>query len=76
MKKMRRFSLVGVDGNCYCILGYVIDAMEQVYKATNNSLFDETHRQEFFDKATKKDYWYLVAVSQDMIDTVNSALPK
>lgn len=73
---MKRFSLVGVDGNCYCIMGYVIRAMEQAYKATKNSMFDETHRQEYFDKATKKDYWYLVAVSQDMIDQVNSAIKK
>lgn len=65
MKKA--YTLVGIDGNAYNIMGYVRNAMHDA-KMTNDDI------DAYVKDATSSDYNHLVAVSCEMIDKVNEIL--
>lgn len=57
------YSLIGVDGNAYSIMGYTASAL----KATGHSdLIDKMHKE-----ATSCDYYNLISVCNDYIDIAN-----
>lgn len=58
------YSLVGVDGNAYAIMGYVARAMKECGKTA-----DEV--SEYTKQAKSSDYNHLVIVSEDMCDELN-----
>lgn len=58
------YSLVGVDGNAYAIMGYVVRAMKECGKTA-----DEV--SEYMKQAKSSDYNHLVIVSEDMCDELN-----
>ena len=61
---MSRYSLIGVDGNAFSIMAYVVQAM----KACKMSKSDiASYKKE----AMSGDYDNLIAVSNDMIDCCN-----
>lgn len=64
MKEDRKFSLVGVDGNAYSVMGYVVGAMKTCKKS-------EDEIKAYTTKAMGGDYYNLLAVSADMIDQLN-----
>lgn len=64
---MKAYTLVGINGNAYSIMGYVRDAMNDA-NMTNNDI------DAYVKDATSSDYNHLVAVSCEMIDKVNEIL--
>lgn len=61
------YSLVGVDGNAYALMGYTSSAMrhEGFPKADIDSMIAE---------ATSGDYYNLISVCNDWIEKVNAKL--
>ena len=64
---MKAYTLVGVDGNAYAIMGYVRTAMKRA-KMTKEDI--DTYTKD----ATSSDYYHLLVVSCEMIDKVNQIL--
>jgi hypothetical protein len=58
------YDLVGVDGNAYCVMGYVARAMRECKKPKTE--IDAYHKD-----ATSGDYNHLLAASIAMIDLLN-----
>lgn len=61
---MQKFSLIGIDGNAFNIIGYVCDAIRKC-KMTNEK------KSAYKKDAMSSDYNHLLAVSCDMIDECN-----
>lgn len=64
---MKAYTLVGINGNAYSIMGYVRVAMDDA-NMTNNDI------DAYVKDATSSDYDHLLAVSCEMIDRVNEIL--
>ena len=64
---MKAYTLVGVDGNAYAIMGYVRTAMKRA-KMTKEDI------DAYIKDATSSDYYHLLVVSCEMIDKVNEIL--
>lgn len=63
---MARYSLVGVDGNAFAIMGYTARAL----RSTNHSDLVKQMQNE----AMAGDYWNLIAVCDKYIDLANDGL--
>lgn len=63
---MSRFTLVGVDGNAYAVMGYTANCMNQA------GLEDKV--EEMYDKAKSGDYYNLLAVCSEYVEMANEAL--
>ena len=64
---MKAFTLVGVDGNAYAVMGYVQSAM---HTAKISKEDQDAYRKD----AMSSDYNHLLCVSIDMIEKVNEKL--
>ena len=64
---MKAYTLVGINGNAYSIMGYVRDAMHDA-NMTNDDI------DAYVKDATSSDYNHLLTVSCEMIDRVNEIL--
>ena len=64
---MKAYTLVGIDGNAFSIMGYVRTAMKKA-KMTKEDV------DEYTKNATSSDYNNLLVVSCEMIDKVNEIL--
>lgn len=64
---MKPYSLIGVDGNAYAVMGYVSRAMLR-------SGFTTKERDEYLADAQSDDYDHLLTVSVDMVEKVNVKL--
>lgn len=64
---MKAYTLAGVDGNAYAIMGYVRTAMKRA-KMTKEDI------DAYIKDATSSDYNHLLVVSCEMIDKVNEIL--
>lgn len=65
-RKSKRYTLVGVDGNAFCVMAYVKDALD-----------DTGHGElvkEYLDRAMSSDYNNLLAVSCKYIAIVNGGM--
>lgn len=60
----QKYSLIGVDGNAFCIMGYVAKAMKR-------NGYSKEEIDEYLSEAQSGDYSNLVAVSSDQIDKLN-----
>lgn len=60
----KKYSLVGVDGNAFFVMGYVKRAMEE-------SGFSREEQKEFITKATSGDYTNLLCVAVEKIEECN-----
>lgn len=65
MKKKEKYTLIGVDGNAFCIMGYVANAMKQEGKTIKEI-------NDYYDDAKSSDYNHLLSVSIAMIDELNT----
>lgn len=63
---MSRFTLVGVDGNAFSVMGYTANCMKQA------GLKDKI--EEMYDKAKSGDYYNLIAVCDEYVQMANEAL--
>jgi len=59
-----KYDLVGIDGNAFCIMGYVVKAMKECG-------FSKSERDAYYNDATSSDYDHLLCVSVGMIDKCN-----
>lgn len=64
---MKAYTLIGINGNAYSIIGYVRAAMDDA-NMTNDDI------DAYVEDATSSDYNHLVAVSYEMLDRVNKIL--
>lgn len=64
---MKAYTLVGVDGNAFSIMGYVRSAMKSA-KMTSQDI------DAYTKDAKSSDYNHLLVVSCEMIDKVNEVL--
>ena len=69
IKKVRTkpFTLVGVDGNAWAVMGYVQNAMRTA-KMSNDEI------KKYHENATSGDYNHLLRVSVEMVDKCNEIL--
>ena len=74
MKK--NYNLVGIDGNAYCIMGYVTRAMRDAYRELNIADFNDDAQDAYLKDAKSSNYDHLVAVSFEQIEKVNEAFKK
>lgn len=63
--KKEKYSLVGVNGNAFSIMGYVRESLRK------EGLKDKI--KEYTQKATAKDYNHLIVVSLEYIELANKA---
>ena len=64
---MKAFTLVGVDGNAYAVMGYVQRAMR-------TAKMSKEDQDAYIKDAMSSDYNHLLCVSIDMIEKVNEKL--
>lgn len=64
---MKPYTLVGVDGNAFSIMGYVMSAMKRARLEKNDI-------DAYIKDATSSDYNHLLVVSCEMVDRVNEIL--
>lgn len=64
---MKQFTLVGVNGNAFCVMAYVSTAMKQAG-------FTKSEIANYTKKATSGDYDMLLCLSMEMIDKCNEKL--
>lgn len=62
-----KYTLVGVDGNAYSVMGYVRDAMREIGMS-------QDEREAYVADATSGNYKHLLYVSMKMIDKCNERL--
>lgn len=65
----KKYSLVGVDGNAFSVMGFVTKAMKREGCSKEEI---EKYRKE----AMSSDYNNLLAVSVDMVDNLNERISK
>lgn len=63
---MSRFTLVGVDGNAFCIMGYTAQCLR---KAGLGDKVSQMHKE-----ATAGDYYNLIAVCDRYVEMANDKL--
>jgi len=64
---MEEYSLVGIDGNAYSIMGYVKEAMRE-------QGFSKEERDKYLQEAMSSDYNNLLVVSMKYIDQCNERM--
>lgn len=64
---MKAFNLVGINGNAFSVMGYVVSAMRKAG-------FNPSDIQEYQKKATSGNYDMLLCLSMKMIDKCNEKL--
>lgn len=60
-----KYSLVGVDGNAYCVMGYTAKALKR------EGLNDQVNKM--YEEATSGDYNNLLCVCMKYVDMANEA---
>ena len=78
---MKRFDLVGVDGNAFSVMGYTVNAMKEAYRQARDNEeqdrmveFNRDAQKQYQTEAMSGDYNKLLCASMDMIDKVNEYL--
>ena len=65
----KKYNLVGVDGNAFCVMGYVARAMRA-------EGFSREEIKAYQDDAMSADYSHLICVSIDKVDECNDRAKK
>lgn len=63
----QKYNLVGIDGNAYSVMGYVIQAMKR-------EGFSKSEIDDYQADAMSDDYNHLLSVSAEMIEKCNNKL--
>ena len=63
----QKYNLVGIDGNAYSVMGYVIQAMKR-------EGFSKSEIDDYQADAKSGDYNHLLSVSAEMIEKCNNKL--
>lgn len=71
----KKYDIGGINGNAYCIMGYVTTAMSQEPELMGWSRDDlKKAKDDYLAEATSSDYNHLVKVSREMIDRINNSI--
>lgn len=71
----KKYDIGGINGNAFCIMGYVTTAMSQESELMGWSRDDlKNAKDDYIADATSGDYNHLVAVSRKMVDRINKAI--
>lgn len=71
----KKYDIGGINGNAYCIMGYVTTAMSQESELMGWSRDDlKKAKDDYLADATSGDYNHLVMVSIEMIDRINKSI--
>lgn len=62
-----KYSLVGIDGNAFSIMGYVRKAMRKEGKSSEEI-------EKYTEDAKSSDYNHLLVVSMEMVESLNEEL--
>ena len=62
---MEKYTLVGIDGNCFCVMGYVCQCMRREHKK-------QWEIDNYLAAAKASDYDNLLRVSVEMIEDLNA----
>lgn len=62
--KYTKYNLVGIDGNAFFVMGYVMNAMRECR-------FSKSDIDAYYKDATSSNYSHLICVSVEMIDKCN-----
>ena len=62
-----KYNLVGIDGNAFSVMGYVINAMRKEKKSLKSI-------NEYQEKAMAGDYNDLLCASMDIVDKLNKEI--
>ena len=62
---MDKYSLIGIDGNAYSVIGYVTHAMRREGMTSDKI-------GEYLEKAMSSDYNHLLAISVDILLKLNN----
>lgn len=62
---MEKYTLVGIDGNCFCVMGYVCQCMRREHKK-------QWEIDNYLAAAKSSDYDNLLRVSFEMIEDLNA----
>ena len=65
MNFMDKYSLIGIDGNAYSVMGYVTRAMRREGMTSDKI-------GEYLNKARSSDYNHLLAISADILLELNN----
>lgn len=60
-----KYSLTGIDGNAFCIMGYVAKGMLQ-------EGYSESEIDTYLADCMSRDYYHLIQVSDKMCDRLNN----
>ena len=66
MSKKEKYSLIGVDGNAFCVMGYVAKAMKREHKT-------QEEINCYIKDAESSNYNHLIQVSIDMLEKLNKS---
>lgn len=69
MEEEEKYTLIGVDGNAYCVMGYVQHAMK-------SEGFSKEEIDAYLADAMSSNYAHLLSVSVDMVDKCNEKAAK
>lgn len=58
------YSLIGIDNECFAIMNYTMSAMRE-------QEFTELEIHKYIEEANKKDFDYLIEISNQMLDKCN-----
>lgn len=61
---MAKYSLIGIDGNAYSVMGYTKKCMKEVGMS-------QEEIDDYIKDATSGDYTHLLCASMDMVDLCN-----
>lgn len=61
---MDKYSLVGIDGNAFAVMGYTANSMKEVG-------FSAKEIEDYYGDAMSSNYDYLLAISAEMIEKCN-----
>ena len=64
LEGLMKYNLIGIDGNAFCVMAYVVNAMRECK-------FSKADREAYYKDATSSDYDHLLCVSVGMIDKCN-----
>lgn len=60
-----KYDLVGVDGNAFCVMAYVVNSMKKEGKS-------QEEIDAYYKDAKSSDYNHLLAVSVEMVEKLNA----
>ncbi len=71
----KKYDIGGINGNAYCIMGYVTTAMSQESELMGWNLDElKKAKDDYLADATSSDYNHLVDVSKAMVERINNAI--